>query len=125
MSEDQLKKARQLANKKYYQKIKDLRKKLTDFENEKDPDKKDADFFFAKNQPAQQTQIPPQAIILQAPPGPSLKNKILEGLAMSMIPLVPILLKYLISRPQRENNSSAESSSMSNTQSQDTNYYSF
>jgi len=50
MSDDEIKKARQIANKKYYQKIKDLRKKLTDFENQQqnqqDPDK-NADFFLS------------------------------------------------------------------------------
>jgi len=52
MSDDEIKKARQIANKKYYQKIKDLRKKLTDFENQQqnqqqEPDK-NADFFLSK-----------------------------------------------------------------------------
>jgi len=51
MSDDEIKKARQIANKKYYQKIKDLRKKLTDFENQQqnqqEPDK-NADFFLPK-----------------------------------------------------------------------------
>ena len=93
---DLKKKAKQQANKKYYESIKKLK------ELKKDSDNSDIkqDFFFQKPQiqaaPPQKEQpiyIPHQ---VQQPKQQTLMNKALETLIISTIPMVPLLIKQCL-----------------------------
>jgi len=98
---DKRKEAKKIANKRYYEQTKAKLKELSEIKKDiEDNTEEDPNFFFRKNQKEElppEVKPPPQ-IIVQAPPPvkSSLKNKVLETMVLSFIPMLPLILKQCI-----------------------------
>jgi hypothetical protein len=109
MEEELRKQKKKESNKRYYERkqeeLRNLRTfKINDTKNPFEPvEKEKEDFFFLKNSGTQTTTTPqaqsqpPQQIILQQPQT-SMKNKILETLMISMIGIIPMAARAIMSR---------------------------
>ena len=99
------------ANKKYYDKIKEKLQTLDNIKNDAETKEQD-NFFFQKHQKESAPEVkPPPQIIVQTPPPVkvSLKSRILETTILSMIPILPMLIKQFMiilqtrqQKPQQE-----------------------
>jgi len=127
------KEKKKLANKAYYDKIKAKITALDNIKNntEETETKEQDNFFFQKPQkkepPPPEVKPPPQ-IIVQAPPPvkSSLKNKVLETLVLSFIPMLPLIVKQCITILQtRQQKPQQEQEQQSNMRYVATNLYDF
>jgi len=131
------KEKKKMANKAYYDKIKAKITALDNIKNntEETETKEQDNFFFQKPQkkepPLPEVKPPPQ-IIVQAPPPVkvSLKNKVLETLVLSMIPIIPMLIKQFMiilqaRQDKQQKPTQEESATHLNMQYQQVNSYDF
>ena len=107
------KEAKKLANKRYYEKIKAKLHDLDVIKKESQDKPNDASFFFA----GKETQKPPQ-IILQAPEPTKvpLKNRILETAILSIVPIIPLIIKTCLAQYRRQQSSQQSITQESETQ---------
>jgi len=131
------KEKKKLANKAYYDKIKAKITALDNIKNntEETETKEQDNFFFQKPQkkepPLPEVKPPPQ-IIVQAPPPVkvSLKSRILETTILSMIPIIPMLIKQFMiilqaRQDKQQKPTQEESATHLNMQYQQVNSYDF
>jgi len=135
------KEKKKMANKAYYDKIKAKITALDNIKNntEETETKEQDNFFFQQTQknkqnitpevkpPPPEVKPPPQ-IIVQAPPPvkSSLKNKVLETLVLSFIPMLPLIVKQCITILQtRQQKPQQEQEQQSNMRYVATNLYDF
>ena len=117
---DKRKEAKKIANKKYYEQTKSKLRELNEIKNNTEDNTEEDNFFFRQNQKNPQhpeANPQPQQIIVQAPPPVkvSLKSKILETTILSMIPILPMLIKqFMIILQTRQQKPQQEQESQSN-----------
>ena len=97
---DKRKEAKKIANKKYYEQTKSKLRELNEIKNNTEDNTEEDNFFFRQNQkdPQPQEAKQQQPIIIQAPTPVkvSLKSRILETTILSMIPIIPMLIKQFM-----------------------------
>jgi len=133
---DKRKEAKKIANKRYYEQTKAKLRELSEIKNntEETETKEQDNFFFRQNQnqkkepPLPEVKPQPQQIIVQAPPPVkvNLKTRILETTILSMIPILPMLIKqFMIILQTRQQKSEQEQETQPNMQYQRVNLYDF
>ena len=120
---DKRKEAKKIANKRYYEQTKAKLRELNEIKNEIKPNTEEENFFFRQNQnqkkepPLPEVKPQPQQIIVQAPPPVkvNLKTRILETTILSMIPILPMLIKqFMIILQTRQQKSEQEQETQPN-----------
>ena len=108
---DDKKIAKKESNRKYYEKIKEKLKTLDEIKKMPKDEKDEDDFFFQKQPtipatPAKVTEQPQIIVQAPAPVKSSLKNKVMETMIISIIPIIPMLIKqFLITFQARQEHS--------------------
>jgi len=97
---DKRKEAKKIANKKYYEQTKSKLRELNEIKNNTEDNTEEDNFFFRQNQKNPQhpeaNPQPQQIIVQQAAVKSSLKSRILETTILSMIPIIPMLIKQFM-----------------------------
>ena len=132
---DKRKEAKKIANKRYYEQTKAKLRELSEIKNntEETETKEQDNFFFRQNQnqkkepPLPEVKPQPQQIIVQAPPVKvNLKTRILETTILSMIPILPLIIKQFLNILQtRQHKPQQEQEQQPNMQYQRVNLYDF